>query len=73
MGRSKAVVGTDGYIAPEAYLGDVCPKSDIFSTGVVPPRKPLRGAPPVGCWEGVRLCNSVYWHWLGDCCESLEF
>jgi serine/threonine protein kinase len=33
--RSKAVVGTDGYIAPEAYLGDVCPKSDVFSTGVV--------------------------------------
>jgi len=33
--RSKAVVGTDGYIAPEAYLGDVCPKSDIFSVGVV--------------------------------------
>jgi serine/threonine protein kinase len=28
-------VGTDGYIAPEAYLGDVNPKSDIFSTGVV--------------------------------------
>jgi serine/threonine protein kinase len=28
-------VGTDGYIAPEAYLGDVCPKSDVFSTGVV--------------------------------------
>lgn len=33
--RSKAVVGTDGYIAPEAYLGDVCPKSDVFSAGVV--------------------------------------
>jgi serine/threonine protein kinase len=33
--KSKAVVGTDGYIAPEAYLGDVNPKSDIFSTGVV--------------------------------------
>jgi calcium-dependent protein kinase len=33
--RSRAVVGTDGYIAPEAYLGDVCPKSDIFSAGVV--------------------------------------
>jgi calcium-dependent protein kinase len=33
--RSKAVVGTDGYIAPEAYLGDACPKSDVFSTGVV--------------------------------------
>jgi serine/threonine protein kinase len=33
--KSKAVVGTDGYIAPEAYLGNVNPKSDIFSTGVV--------------------------------------
>jgi serine/threonine protein kinase len=33
--KSKAVVGTDGYIAPEAYLGDVCPKSDIFSAGVI--------------------------------------
>jgi serine/threonine protein kinase len=33
--KSKAVVGTDGYISPESYLGDVCPKSDIFSVGVV--------------------------------------
>jgi serine/threonine-protein kinase Chk2 len=33
--KSKAVVGTDGYIAPEAYLGDCCPKSDVFSTGVI--------------------------------------
>merc|ERR1719247_1429522 len=33
--KSKAVLGTDGYIAPEAYLGDACPKSDVFSTGVV--------------------------------------
>jgi len=33
--KSKAVVGTDGYIAPEAYVGDPCPKSDIFSAGVV--------------------------------------
>merc|ERR1711964_535166 len=33
--RSKAVVGTDGYIAPESYHGDVCPKSDVFSAGVV--------------------------------------
>ena len=32
---SKDVLGTDGYIAPEAYLGDVCPKSDIFSAGVI--------------------------------------
>jgi serine/threonine protein kinase len=31
----KDVLGTDGYIAPEAYLGYVCPKSDIFSAGVV--------------------------------------
>jgi calcium-dependent protein kinase len=33
--KSKAVVGTDGYIAPEAYLGDACPKSDVFSAGVI--------------------------------------
>lgn len=33
--RSKDVLGTDGYIAPEAYLGYVCPKGDVFSAGVV--------------------------------------
>merc|ERR1719506_2941265 len=33
--KSKAVVGTDGYIAPESYLGDACPKSDVFSAGVI--------------------------------------
>jgi serine/threonine protein kinase len=33
--KSKAVLGTDGYIAPEVYLGSACPKSDVFSTGVV--------------------------------------
>jgi serine/threonine protein kinase len=30
----RHVVGTDGYIAPEAYLGAACPKSDVFSAGV---------------------------------------
>lgn len=29
------MLGTDGYIAPEAYLGDYSPKSDIFACGVV--------------------------------------
>jgi serine/threonine protein kinase len=33
--KEKHVVGTDGYIAPEAYLGKVCPKNDIFGAGVV--------------------------------------
>jgi len=33
--RSKAVVGTDGYIAPECYHGDVSPKADVYSAGVV--------------------------------------
>jgi serine/threonine protein kinase len=33
--KSRVVVGTDGYIAPEAYLGHVCCKGDIFSAGVV--------------------------------------
>jgi serine/threonine protein kinase len=33
--KTISVLGTDGYIAPEAYLGDVCAKSDIFSAGVM--------------------------------------
>ena len=33
--KSKSVLGTDGYIAPEAYQGSACPKSDVFSAGVV--------------------------------------
>jgi calcium-dependent protein kinase len=33
--KSKDVLGTDGYISPEAYLGHVCPRGDIFSAGVV--------------------------------------
>jgi len=33
--QSEVVLGTDGYIAPEAYLGKACPRSDVFSTGVV--------------------------------------
>jgi serine/threonine protein kinase len=31
---TQRIVGTDGYIAPEAYLGSACPKSDVFSAGV---------------------------------------
>jgi serine/threonine protein kinase len=33
--KARVVVGTDGYIAPEAYLGHVCCKGDIFSAGVI--------------------------------------
>jgi serine/threonine protein kinase len=33
--KTKYVLGTDGYIAPESYLGESCPKSDVFSAGVV--------------------------------------
>jgi calcium-dependent protein kinase len=29
------IIGTDGYIAPERYLGFKCPKNDIYSAGVV--------------------------------------
>lgn len=33
--RAHTVVGTDGYIAPEAYFGDYSPASDIFAVGVM--------------------------------------
>merc|ERR1719163_2603120 len=33
--RSKHVLGTDGHIAPEAYIGDYSPASDIYAVGVV--------------------------------------
>jgi len=33
--RAKEVLGTDGYIAPEAYLGRYSPASDIYAAGVV--------------------------------------
>ena len=33
--RSAVVAGTDGYMAPEAYLGEVSPKTDVFSVGVI--------------------------------------
>eukprot|EP00449_Zooxanthella_nutricula_P003629 CAMPEP_0198509304 /NCGR_PEP_ID=MMETSP1462-20131121/13482_1 /TAXON_ID=1333877 /ORGANISM="Brandtodinium nutriculum, Strain RCC3387" /LENGTH=345 /DNA_ID=CAMNT_0044238605 /DNA_START=42 /DNA_END=1079 /DNA_ORIENTATION=+ len=33
--KAKEVLGTDGYIAPEAYLGEYSPASDIYAAGVV--------------------------------------
>jgi serine/threonine protein kinase len=33
--KSKGVVGTHGYIAPEGYLGNYSPKSDLWSVGVI--------------------------------------
>jgi len=33
--KSKDVLGTDGYIAPEAYDGEYSPASDIFGVGVM--------------------------------------
>jgi serine/threonine protein kinase len=33
--KSKDVLGTDGYIAPEAYSGDYSPASDIYCVGVI--------------------------------------
>jgi serine/threonine protein kinase len=33
--KSKDVLGTDGYIAPEAYKGEYSPASDIYSAGII--------------------------------------
>lgn len=33
--KSKGVVGTHGYIAPEGYLGEYTPRSDLWSVGVI--------------------------------------
>jgi serine/threonine protein kinase len=33
--KAKDVLGTDGYIAPEAYAGEYSPASDIYCVGVI--------------------------------------
>jgi serine/threonine protein kinase len=33
--KSRDVLGTDGYIAPEAYDGDYSPASDVYAAGVI--------------------------------------
>merc|ERR1719359_799002 len=33
--KAKDVSGTDGYIAPEAYLGEYSPASDVYAAGVM--------------------------------------
>lgn len=33
--KAKDVLGTDGYIAPEAYSGEYSPASDVYAAGVI--------------------------------------
>merc|ERR1719327_1440077 len=33
--KAKDVLGTDGYIAPEAYGGEYSPASDVYAVGVI--------------------------------------
>merc|ERR1719476_702942 len=33
--KAREVLGTDGYIAPEAYSGEYSPASDVYCIGVI--------------------------------------
>jgi len=66
---AKEVLGTDGYIAPEAYLGQYSPASDIYAAGVVmykvlvgefPTREEIFDDEPGENWVGSPSMKRIY-------------
>jgi len=67
--KAKEVLGTDGYIAPEAYLGEYSPASDIYAAGVVmykvlagdfPTRDDIFDDQPGENWVGSPSMQRIY-------------
>lgn len=67
--KSKDVLGTDGYIAPEAYLGIYSPASDMYCVGVImyklltkrfPSRKDLFDDKPGENYVGSPAMKRIY-------------
>jgi serine/threonine protein kinase len=67
--KSKDVLGTDGYIAPEAYLGTYSPASDMYCVGVImyklltkrfPSRKDLFDDKPGENYVGSPAMKRIY-------------
>lgn len=67
--KAKEVLGTDGYIAPEAYLGEYSPASDIYAAGVVmykvlvgdfPTREEIFDDQPGENWVGSPQMKRIY-------------
>merc|ERR1740120_563541 len=67
--KAKEVLGTDGYIAPEAYLGEYSPASDVYAAGVVmykvlagefPTRDEIFDDQPGENWVGSPSMQRIY-------------
>lgn len=67
--KAKDVLGTDGYIAPEAYLGEYSPASDVYCVGVIlyklitkkfPSRKDLFDDKPGENYVGSSAMKRIY-------------